>query len=259
MKLLNTIIEINGVKVVFGKRGYEFVAIEDLSLSIEEFEFVSLIGLSGCGKSTIINLLAGYLTPENGKVLFDGQLVESPGPERVVVFQEDAVFPWYTVEQNVGYALEVAGVEPAKLRRNVEEMIALVGLSGFKHFFPKALSGGMKKRVDLARAYAADPRVLLMDEPFGALDAFTRQEMQLQLLKLLEFKKKTVLFVTHDLAEAIFLSDRIILLSGRPGKVKRIFKVPFSKPRIAEMRRSFEFIELQAEIESLLKNEMKNG
>ena len=197
-------------QVSFSYESCSALVLQDLSLKIGDNEFVSIVGLSGCGKTTLLHLAAGFYLPTSGRILFDGKEVFSPSPDRVMVFQEDAVFPWYTVMDNVKYPLLIRRVEEEEIEKQAAAYLKLVGLENFSDFFPKELSGGMKKRVDLARAYLAGPKLLLMDEPFGALDTHTRQKMQMLLMDLWQRNRKTVLFVTHDIAEAVFLSDREI-------------------------------------------------
>ncbi|MDH5414263.1 MAG: ABC transporter ATP-binding protein [Flavobacteriaceae bacterium] len=227
--------------------------IQDFNLSVESNEFVTVVGLSGSGKTTLLNLIAGFIKPSDGNLKFDEVEVNSPSPERVVVFQEDSVFPWYNVKDNVSYSLKLNNYPKDKIKIITEKYINLVGLKGFEKYYPKELSGGMKKRVDLARAYAANPKLLLMDEPFGSLDAHTRQKMQMLLLDLWNKEKKSILFVTHDLSEAVFLSDRIILLSGN-GKVHQEYKVGFARPRTPDLRKDMKFVQLWGEIESEFHN-----
>lgn len=249
---MEAIIEIDKLHIDYFISRKRFVAVKDFTLSVAGLEFLTIAGLSGCGKTTVLNSIAGFLKPTSGSIRFEGRDIVKPSADRVVAFQEDAVFPWYTVKQNIAYALEMKGVNHEEKRKITENYLNLVGLTAFADYFPKDLSGGMKKRVDLARAYAANPKVLLMDEPFGALDTYTRQQMQLQLLNLHESEKKTILFVTHDIREAVFLSDRIVLMTPSPGSVFKIFQIPFKRPRKLEIKKTIEFIKLHDEIEDLL-------
>lgn len=207
-------------------------ALHDVNLRIEENEFVSLLGPSGCGKSTLLNLVAGFDQPTSGRVLFDGKPVHKPGPDRGVVFQEPTLFPWLTVEQNVDFGLRNIGVEPAERRKIASQFISLVGLADFARARPHQLSGGMRQRVALARVLALGPRALLMDEPFGSLDAQTRDRLQDELLRIWQLRRKTVLFVTHNVEEAIYLADRVAVLAPAPDGITA--DVPISIPRPRE-------------------------
>lgn len=227
-------------------------ALKNISLEIEENEFISIIGHSGCGKTTLLNLIAGFLKPTAGSLQFEGKNILGPTSERVIVFQEDAVFPWLTVEKNIAYGLDAIGINEIEKNDAVNKYLDLIGLKSFANFYPKDLSGGMKKRVDLARAYAVNPKVLLMDEPFGSLDAYTRQNMQSQLLNLWDEEMKTIIFVTHDISEAIFMADRVILMSPCPGRVHQVFTIPFERPRNQKIKKSSEFLAIQSKIEELL-------
>jgi NitT/TauT family transport system ATP-binding protein len=220
-------------------------ALEGLDLEVRENEFVVLIGPSGCGKSTFLQIVAGFVVPTEGTVEAGGRRVSRPGPDRGYVFQEDAVFPWMTVRENVEFGLEAKGLSPAERRQISDHCIRLVGLAGFERALPKELSGGMLKRVDLARAYAVDPAVLLMDEPFGPLDAQTRAEMQHALEKIWEQARKTVLFVTHDIEEAIYLADRVVVLTPRPGRIKAVLDVGLPRPRLPGVKLTEAFLALR--------------
>ncbi len=210
---------------------------------IYDQEFVSLIGPSGCGKTTLLNLIAGLIPPTGGRILLDDKPVTGPGRDRGVVFQQDAILPWRTVIRNVEYGLELRGEEPAKRRQAALSVIRVVGLENFADFYPKELSGGMKKRVALAAVFANNPEVLLMDEPFGSLDYPTKLALQRELLAIWEREKKTTVFVTHDLEEALFLSDRVIALAQ--GVIESIVEIPFARPRTDELRVSTEFQEMK--------------
>jgi len=228
-------------------RGYLSV-IEDLSLDIYEREFLCIVGESGCGKTTLLNIVAGLIAPASGEVHMDGQPIRAPGPERAMVFQEDAVFPWYTVRQNLEYGPKIAHLPQARRDEIVDRYLRLVGLEEFQHAYPRELSGGMRKRVDVARAMALDPQVLLMDEPFAALDVLTKERLQVEFLNLWSTARMTVLFVTHDLEEALFLADRVVVMSSRPGRIRRIVSVPFPRPRSAELKTEPAFQELRREL-----------
>ena len=229
----------------------EVVAVDDASFRINDGEFVALLGPSGCGKSTILNMVATLIAPSGGAIKVDGAPVTFGKPERHVgyVFQKDTLFPWRTVEDNIGYALELAGVPSGERRGRVAEAIHQAGLDGFARFYPASLSGGMRQRVSLMRTLIANPEILLMDEPFGALDTHTKLDMHSVLLDLWERQRQTVLFVTHDLGEALTLADRIILLSARPGRVKQDFRVDFARPRDAvALRETRQYAELFSRI-----------
>jgi len=217
------------------------VVLREIDLDIARGRFVSIIGESGCGKSTLLRMMAGLLTPSEGQVLHDGVQIRGVNHALGFVFQQDAVFPWLTVEKNVEYGPKSRGVPKAERQRLVEHWCEAVGLASFRKAYPKQLSGGMRKRVDLARAYANSPDVLLMDEPFAALDVQTKSTMQEAVLKLWESTQKTVVFVTHDLDEAVFLSDDVVVLSSRPGRVHAIIENPLGRPRNETTRVSDEF------------------
>ena len=238
----------DNVSQVFNLNGREFTAVSTLSLTIADNEFVTVVGPSGCGKSTIMNQAAGLLQPTTGKVLVDGFEVTSPGPERGVIFQQYALFPWLTVRQNVEFGLELQRIDKAERRRIVDEQLELTGLAAFADALPKNLSGGMKQRCAIARAYAANPSILLMDEPFGALDALTRVHMQSQLLQTWEQEKRTVMFITHDVDEAVFLANRVIVMAARPGRIHRIIDVDLPYPRTDDLRLSPEFATIRNQV-----------
>jgi len=230
------------------------IILSDFNLNISANEFVSIVGLSGCGKTTLLNLVAGFIRPSEGVIEFENQKIKGTSSDRVMVFQEDAVFPWFTVFDNVSYSLKI---KKNKLDIDfIYDLISDVGLNGFEKFYPKELSGGMKKRVDLARAYAATPKLMLMDEPFGSLDAYTRQKMQQLLLKMWKKNKSTILFVTHDINEAIYQSDRVILMNNEKGNIQKEYYIKIDRPRNQNIKKSTEFIKLWTEIENeLLKIE----
>jgi NitT/TauT family transport system ATP-binding protein len=231
------------------------VVFHNISLAIEDGEFVSLVGPSGCGKSTLLLCVAGLETQSSGEIRLEGKLITKPGPELAIVFQEYALFPWRSVIRNVEYGLEAAGV-PARLRRErAMEKLALVGLVGFEDYWPHELSGGMRQRVAIARALVTEPKVLLLDEPFGALDALTRSSMQRELSRICHVTAKTVLFVTHSISEAVYLSDRIVLLSPRPAAIRLDVKTDLPRPRDSYDPR---FIALQEKLERMLLDEMSN-
>ncbi|MFB6877535.1 ABC transporter ATP-binding protein [Streptomyces sp. NPDC056323] len=226
----------------------EFLALDRVGLDIEDGEFVTVVGPSGCGKSTLMNIAAGLLDATDGEVTVDGVPVRGPAPERGVIFQQYALFPWMTVTANVEYGLKVAGVGRAERRRRAQEVIELVGLTDFADALPKTLSGGMKQRCAIARAYAVDPKVLLMDEPFGALDSLTRVRMQESLLDTWSRDRRTVMFITHDVDEAVFLANRVVVMAARPGRIHTVIPVTLPYPRTEEHRLSPEFAALRAQV-----------
>jgi NitT/TauT family transport system ATP-binding protein len=237
-------IRVAGLDMRYPAPGGELRALDNVSFEIAEGEFVALLGPSGCGKSTILNIVAGLLARTDGEVRLDGEEVRHGHVNRQVgyVFQRDTVFPWRTVEANIGYGLEIAGVAKAERRAKVRRTIEAAGLAGFDKSFPRTLSGGMRQRVALMRTLIMEPEILLMDEPFGALDTHTKLEMHKTLLEIWERERQTVLFVTHDLGEALTLASRIILLSARPGRVKEDVAVTFPRPRDAvALRETAEF------------------
>jgi len=220
-----------------------------VALQAEQGEFISLLGYSGCGKSTLLNLIAGYIKPDRGRILIDGTIVDGPGADRGVVFQEYALFPWYTVYENIAFGPEVRGVPAGTAREIANRYIALVGLTGCEHVYPDALSGGMKQRVGIARALANEPTVLLMDEPFGALDALTREAMRQELLRIWLQVRPTVVFVTHSMPEAVALSDRIAVMNLR-GTLEGIIPVDLPRPRDPH---ASQFLEYVKTLEQLLR------
>jgi NitT/TauT family transport system ATP-binding protein len=220
-------------------------AIAHIDLTVEDREFVCVLGPSGCGKTTLLRLIAGLLTPDDGEIRIDGRLVDGPGPDRGVVFQDFALLPWANVLRNVGFGLELRGVSREEREVRARALIETVGLTEFTNHRPSQLSGGMQQRVGLARALAVDPSILLMDEPFGALDAQTRRGLQIDLLKLHQRHRKTVVFVTHSVDEAVRLGDRIVLLTPRPGRVSEIVDVGLPRPRPADLASMSRFIEIK--------------
>ena len=250
-------IQAKDVSLTFRPKNREPVAaLRELSLDVGKGEFVSIVGPSGCGKSTFLNILLGLIKPDTGLMQLDGSRISGPGQDRAMVFQEFGLLPWRTVIGNVELGLELKGVEVSVRRRRARELIEMAGLAGFESHYPHELSGGMKQRVGLARALATDPEVLLMDEPFAALDAQTRDLMQAELLQIWERTKKTVIFVTHSIEEAAYLSDRVVVMSARPGRIKQIIAVHLSRPRDYEMRLTSEFNDLKSKIWDVLKDEL---
>jgi NitT/TauT family transport system ATP-binding protein len=235
-------------------RGRAGLALDQVSLSVRNREFVALLGPSGCGKSTLLYLLGGFLPVETGAILVDGQPVAGPGPDRGIVFQHFALFPWKTVRGNILYGLERQGMPKEEREKRALDFIELVGLSGFEDSYPSQLSGGMKQRTAIARTLAFDPKILLMDEPFGALDAQTRGLMQRELMLIWQRTPKTVIFVTHDVQEAVFLADRVAVMSARPGRIKTIVDTRFDK-QATNIFKEKEFVEKVDEIWNLVREE----
>ena len=244
-------IEVHDLSKTFGSGGGQVPAVDRVSFNLKQGEFVALLGPSGCGKSTILNMIAGLIPHSGGTIKVDGVPVEAGKvmPQVGYVFQRDTVFAWRTVARNIGYGLEIKGMPKPEREAKVAHMIAQARLKGFENAYPLTLSGGMRQRVSLMRTLIMEPQILLMDEPFGALDTHTKLEMHQILLELWERERQTVIFVTHDLSEALTLSDRIILLSARPGRIKEDFAVPFPRPRDAiKLRETKEYGELFAKV-----------
>jgi NitT/TauT family transport system ATP-binding protein len=233
--------------------------VDDVNYEINDGDFIAVIGPSGCGKTTMMSMLAGFQKPTTGSVLFDGAPVKGPGPERGVIFQEYGVFPWLTVKQNIAFGLTLkANRVPVPEREAIcEHYLELMGLSDFANAYPKHLSGGMRQRLAIARAYAVKPQFLLMDEPFGALDAQTRANMQNLLLKVLSTEGKTVMLITHSVEEAIYLASRIVVVTARPARIKEIIDVPFAYPRDESIQERAEFGELRSYIRELVMSEYR--
>ncbi len=231
-------------------------ALNSFDIDVQEGEFLSIVGPSGCGKSTFLNILLGLIQADSGELLMRGKSITGPGSDRAMVFQEFGLLPWRTVQDNIELGLELKKVPKAARHTVAQRLVTLVGLAGFESHYPHELSGGMKQRVGLARALATDPNVLLMDEPFAALDAQTRDLMQAELLRIWREARKTVLFVTHQIDEAIYLSDRVMVMSKRPGRAKKIFAIGLPRPRDYEMRVTPEFNDLKLEIWNTLKDEI---
>lgn len=231
--------------------------VDDVSFTIEDGEFICVVGPSGCGKTTLMNIVAGFVQPTRGQVILDGQPVKGPGLDRGVIFQEYGVFPWLTVEQNIIFGLKLAGSKTAVSEREAvcSKYLELMGLTDFAKAFPKTLSGGMRQRLAIARAYAAKPEFLLMDEPFGALDAQTRSKMQNLLLEVLQREGKTVMMITHSVEEAVYLASRIIVVTARPARIKTIIEIPFGYPRLEDLHETPEFITIKAHVRDLVMAE----
>jgi NitT/TauT family transport system ATP-binding protein len=247
-------IVVSQVSKVFQSAGRELVALQDINLEIPHGQLVCLLGPSGCGKSTLLNAVAGFAPPSSGVITADGQPVTGPGPERGMVFQEYALFPWMTVEKNIAFGLEIKGLAPAQIAAKVDQLLGMLSLSDFKQRYPKDLSGGMRQRVAIARVLALDSPIMLMDEPFGALDALTRRNLQDELLRLWAELKKTIIFVTHSIEEAIYLADRIVVMTYRPGTVKRDLMVAL--PRLRDPA-SADFNALKRELGQLVMEEQQ--
>jgi len=245
-------IAIDRVQIRLGQGAQAFEALHDVSLDIAPGEFVCLLGPSGCGKSTLLGALAGHLSPSAGSIRIDGQAVNGPDPSRGLVFQQHTLFPWQRAIDNVAFGLKMRGVPRAERRAQAEALLASVGLAGFEDRYPSQLSGGMQQRVEISRVLINQPRVLLMDEPFGALDALTRVKMQQLLLQVWERIRTTVVFVTHDIDEALFLADRIVVMSARPGRIVEQIVLPVGRPRDAALVTAPAFVALKRRCLELL-------
>jgi ABC-type nitrate/sulfonate/bicarbonate transport system ATPase subunit len=226
------------VDMVFARDGKNTAVLDNINLDVRDGEFICLVGPSGCGKSTLLNIMGGFLSPTRGSVLIDGEVVQGPEPRRIFVFQERGVFPWLTVQENVGFGL--FKLSQAEREQRVAHYIKMVGLEGFEEAYPSELSGGMKQRVEVARAFAVNPDMLYLDEPFGALDSITRLIMRGELLRIWEAERKTVIFVTHDIDEAVQLADRVVVLSARPANIQRIVNIDIPHPRDISSQRYLE-------------------
>ena len=247
-------LEITHLSKRYWRDARDVLALSDVSLSVTEGEFLAIVGPSGCGKTSLLNIVAGLLPYEEGTVAIDNKKVSGPGTDRAVVFQHSSLLPWRTIVGNVRYGMEMQRrFDEKTMRQRADHFVKLVGLSGFEKHYPNELSGGMQQRVNLARALASDPVVLLMDEPFAALDAQTREFMQSELLKIWTQARKTVLFITHQINEAIYLADRVVVMSGRPGHVKDVFRVPFDRPRTLSLKRDPRFLEIEDKIWQLVE------
>ena len=252
-------VRFDNVSLEFGLPRAPLRVVHDVSYEIHEGDFVAVIGPSGCGKTTMMNMLAGFQAPTSGQVLLDGKPIQGPGPERGVIFQEYGVFPWLTVEENIAFGLKLrANRVPSGERQHiVRRYLDLMGLSAFAQAYPKHLSGGMRQRLAIARAYAVKPQFLLMDEPFGALDAQTRSNMQNLLLDILAVERKTVMLITHSVEEAIYLASRIVVVTARPARIREIVDVPFGYPRDEAIHERPEFGELRSHIRDLVMDEYR--
>jgi NitT/TauT family transport system ATP-binding protein len=254
--LSNPVIEVRRLGKVYREEdsANEFRALGEVNLSVADGEFVSLIGPSGCGKTTLLKIIDGLISYDEGELLVQGQAVRGPGRERAVVFQNFALLPWLTVRDNIGFGLRLRGVEKQQVAETVDRLTEMVGLTGFADRYPRQLSGGMQQRVGLARALAVDPAILLMDEPFGALDAQTRNILQSDLLEIWERSRKTVVFVTHAMDEAVFLSDRVVLMGTSPGHIQEVIDIDLPRPRTDATRSDPKFVEYSAYVWDVLRN-----
>ena len=248
-------VDMQEVSIVYGRKGTTVEAVHNFTLSAQPGEFVALLGSSGCGKSTVLNAVAGFIQPTRGHILVDGEAVPGPGADRGMVFQQHALFPWKTVLENVEFGLKMRGVSRDQRRADARTFLHLVGLGGFEMMYPSQLSGGMQQRVGIARVLVNQPRVMLMDEPFAALDAQSRMMMQELLLHIWHTVRTTVLFVTHDVDEAIFLADRIAIMTARPGQLKQVLQVPLPRPRTPEMATEATFVQLKREALAMIREE----
>ncbi|MDR2031020.1 MAG: ABC transporter ATP-binding protein [Azoarcus sp.] len=251
-------LKLQNVRKTFHSRheGEDFVAVNNISLDVETGEFMVIVGPSGCGKSTLLDLLAGLTRPTTGQILLDDQPIDGPSLNRGVIFQQYALFPWLTAQGNIEFGLEAKGVPVAERRETARHFLDLVGLSGFEKHHPHELSGGMKQRVAIARSLAYDPDVLLMDEPFAALDAQTRETLQCELLRIWKSSGKTIVFITHGIDEAVYLGQRVAVMSSRPGRIKQVVDIPGSFRNDEDVRSSTEFGHLRHQVWTLLREEV---
>lgn len=249
------ILEIKDVGKTFNTKSGETTALEKTSFSINEGEFVTILGPSGCGKSTVLRIVAGLEEATSGQVLLDGEPINGPGPDRGMVFQSYTLFPWLTVKENITFGLNLNGMRQKERDDVARHYLQLIGLVGFEEHYPIQLSGGMKQRVAIARALASNPKILLMDEPFGALDAQTRNIMQEVLLKAWDESKKTILFITHDVDESIFLADSVYVMTARPGRLKKKIPIHLERPRDFIVKGTTEFAKYKEELLSLIRDE----
>lgn len=257
---MTDLLRVDAVGKTFSRKGKLPVeALREINFSIAEGEFVSIVGASGSGKSTLLRIIDGLLEPSAGRVLVDDVPVQQPGPDRAMVFQQDSLLPWKTVIENVAYGLTLAHKPWPQAEKLARRFIEMTGLAGFESHYPHQLSGGMRQRVNVARALAVDPRILLLDEPFAALDAQTREIMQTELLSIWQQSHKTVLLITHQIDEAVFLSDRVIIFSARPGLVRKEIPIPLPRPRDLEVKRTAEFVGLVDDIWKLIEAEVRRG
>jgi len=250
-------LEAAGVRKVYTKDGREMPVLDVDRFTAREGEFITIIGPSGCGKSTFLHIMGGFIPAESGTISVYGSAVNGPGPDRGMMFQEFALFPWKTVAGNVAWGLEAQGVPRAQIDAIVQKYLEIMGLAEFRNHYPAEISGGMKQRAALARVLAFDPKVLLMDEPFGALDAQTRETMQEELTRLWERTGKTIVFVTHDIEEAVYLGDRVVVLSARPGRIREEVRIDLPRPRRLEIKKSAQCHEYRNLIWDLVRKESR--
>jgi NitT/TauT family transport system ATP-binding protein len=237
----------------------ELEVLQDVSVDVRDGEFLSIVGPSGCGKTTFLRLIDGLEPHDGGEIRIDGRITTKPGPDRAFVFQNDSLFPWRNVWDNAEFGLELQGRASSETRERVRALLDLVGLKGFERFYPRQLSGGMRQRVNLARALAVNPEVLLMDEPFAALDAQTREIMQTELLRIWESRRATVLFITHQIDEAVYLADRVLVFGRRPGRIQEDIRIDLPRPRNFEIKRSPEFTAYVARIWKLIETAVRES
>jgi len=250
-------LQTRNISKTFVRRRQAVEVLRDVTIDVEASHFVSIVGASGCGKTTFLRIIDGLISPTSGEILIDGSPVAGPGLDRAFVFQQDALFPWRTVIDNVIFGLEVQRKSKRESTERAMEFIQLVGLSGFEYHFPHELSGGMRQRANLARALTVDPQVLLMDEPFASLDAQTREIMQSELLRIWRSNRRTVLFITHQIDAAVYLADKVIVMTARPGRIKAILDVDIPRPRQLSVKRTPRFLELVDEIWKMIEEEVK--
>jgi len=250
-------LEATGVRKTYAKDGRSLAVLDVERFSVRDGEFVTIIGPSGCGKSTLLHIMGGFIRGEAGEIRVHGRHVNGPGPDRGVMFQEFALFPWKTVAGNVAWGLEAQGFAKDRIKETVDAYLSMIGLTEFRNHYPAELSGGMKQRVALARVLAFNPEVLLMDEPFGALDAQTRETMQEELTRLWERTGKTIVFVTHDIDEAVYLGDRVVVLTARPGRIREEVQIDLPRPRSLEIKKSLQCHEYRNYIWDLIRSESR--
>ena len=250
-------LEAAGVRKTYSKNGRSIPVLDVERFAVREGEFVTVIGPSGCGKSTLLHIMGGFIPADAGAIRVFGDAVSGPGPDRGMMFQEFALFPWKTVEGNVAWGLEAQKIPRAQIDAIVQQHLEMIGLTEFRTHYPAELSGGMKQRVALARVLAFNPKVLLMDEPFGALDAQTRETMQEEVTRLWERTRKTIVFVTHDIEEAVFLGDRVVVLSARPGRIREDIRIELPRPRTLEIKKSMQCHEYRNRIWDLIRQESR--
>ena len=252
-------LEAQGIRLEYfqPRTNSKLLALDDVTLKVMDGEFLSIVGPSGCGKTTFLSVVDGLLPATGGRILLDGKGVTQPGRDRAVVFQDASLLPWRTVQGNVLYGLECQGVNSREARERAQQFTEMVGLRGFENHYPHELSGGMQQRVNLARALVMDPQILLMDEPFASLDAQTREVMQEELLQIWRQAKKTVLFITHQINEAVYLSDKVVVFTARPGKVKQTVSIDIERPRKLAVKRDPRFLQAEDCIWNLIEDEVK--